>query len=105
MVFGNLLVVDRITVPLKAVVCQLLLVAAKGNQDLRFPLALPVLENTSSSTILHNTSRAYQRQAGGWLLVTGTACVKSGCCTEHKSALRASLAMLSYHTQVSDANN
>lgn len=105
MVFGNFLVTGRITIPPKVIMCQLLLVAAKGNQGLRFPLALPVLENTSSSTILRNTYKAYERQAGDWLFVMGTACVKWGCCAEYKSALRASQAMLNYHRQVIDANN
>lgn len=61
---------------LQNIVDRLLLAAAKGNQGLRFPLALPMSENTSCTTLLHNTYKAYQRQAGNWLLMTDIACVK-----------------------------
>ena len=61
---------------LQNILDQLLLAAAKGNQGLRIPLALPMLENTSCTTLLRNTYKAYQRQAGNRLLMINIACVK-----------------------------
>lgn len=61
---------------LQNILDQIFLAAAVGNQGLRFPPALPMLENTSSTALLHNAYKAYQRQAGNWLLMIDIACVK-----------------------------
>lgn len=61
---------------LQNILDQILLAAAEGNQGFRFPPALPMLDHTSSTALLHTTYKAYQRQAGNWLLMVDIACVK-----------------------------